>query len=436
MAKNRNLKGINVEINGSTTGLQESLKEVNSRINQTQASLKDVENLLKLDPSNIELWAQKQSYLSTEIENTKTKLDTLKVAQEQAKAAVEAGTLGADKYEALCREIAATEIQLKKLEETSGSNTAWENSMKGLNTELGKTQSELSKVDALLKVDPGNLDLASQKATLLANGISTNNEKLQLLKERLSEVEGELAKADGDAEKTKALTDEYNRLTTEVTATEQAIKGMQEEASKSGTLQTTIAGLNAKLDESKEKLSAIDNALKLDPTNVDLLRQKQEALADQVGMTKEKLDALKQASAEAQSQMDGSDLGKDKYDALQREIVETEEELKNLIASSAEANTALVSLAEAGKTLSSLGDSIAGVGSKLSAAVTAPLAAIGAVAVKTTADFDEQMSKVSAISGATGEQLDMLRDKAKEMGATTKFSASEAGAACEYMAMA
>ena len=59
MAKNRNLKGINVEINGSTTGLQESLKDVNSKITQTQASLKDVENLLKFDPSNIELWAQK-----------------------------------------------------------------------------------------------------------------------------------------------------------------------------------------------------------------------------------------------------------------------------------------------------------------------------------------------------------------------------------------
>ena len=270
MAKNRNLKGITVDINGSTTGLQESLKEVNSKITQTQASLKDVESLLKLDPSNIELWAQKQSYLSTEIENTKTKLDTLKVAQEQAKAAVGAGTLGADKYEALCREVAATEIQLKKLEEAAGSNGAWETSIKGLNTELGNTQEGLSKVDALLKVDPGNLDLASQKATLLANGISTNNEKLALLKERLSEVEGELAKADGDAEKTKTLTDEYDRLTTEVTATEQAVKGMQEEASKSGTLQTTIAGLNAKLDESKEKLTAIDNALKLDPTNVDL----------------------------------------------------------------------------------------------------------------------------------------------------------------------
>ena len=61
MAKNRNLKGITVEINGSTTGLQESLKDVNSKITQTQASLRDVENLLKLDPSNIELLAQKQA---------------------------------------------------------------------------------------------------------------------------------------------------------------------------------------------------------------------------------------------------------------------------------------------------------------------------------------------------------------------------------------
>ena len=57
-------------------------------------------------------------------------------------------------------------------------------------------------------------------------------------------------------------------------------------------------------------------------------------------------------------------------------------------------------------------------------------------AVKTTADFDEQMSKVSAISGATGEEFDALREKAREMGSITKFSASEAGAAFEYMAMA
>ena len=64
------------------------------------------------------------------------------------------------------------------------------------------------------------------------------------------------------------------------------------------------------------------------------------------------------------------------------------------------------------------------------------VAGLGAAAVKTAADFDAGMSKVAAISGATGDDLDALRDKAREMGAKTKFSASEAAAAMEYMAMA
>ena len=68
--------------------------------------------------------------------------------------------------------------------------------------------------------------------------------------------------------------------------------------------------------------------------------------------------------------------------------------------------------------------------------VTAAITGIGTAAVKTTADFDSSMSQVSAISGATGEDLDALRDKAREMGSKTKFSASEAADAMSYMAMA
>ena len=56
--------------------------------------------------------------------------------------------------------------------------------------------------------------------------------------------------------------------------------------------------------------------------------------------------------------------------------------------------------------------------------------------MKTAADFDTAMSKVAAVSGATGKDLDALRDKAREMGAKTKFSASEAAEAMNYMAMA
>ena len=56
--------------------------------------------------------------------------------------------------------------------------------------------------------------------------------------------------------------------------------------------------------------------------------------------------------------------------------------------------------------------------------------------MKTAADFDSAMSKVAAVSGATGSEFDALRDKAREMGSKTKFSASEAAEAMNYMAMA
>ena len=64
------------------------------------------------------------------------------------------------------------------------------------------------------------------------------------------------------------------------------------------------------------------------------------------------------------------------------------------------------------------------------------VAGVGAAAVKTTADFDAQMSTVQAITGASGEEFEKLKEKAQEMGSKTAFSASEAGEAMEYMAMA
>ena len=75
-------------------------------------------------------------------------------------------------------------------------------------------------------------------------------------------------------------------------------------------------------------------------------------------------------------------------------------------------------------------------GGKLTMGVTTPIVALGAKAVKTAADFESSMSEVSAISGATGEDLQKLESLAKKMGETTRFSASEAAEALKYMAMA
>lgn len=115
MAANR-IKGITVEIGGDTTKLQTALQGVNKEIKSTQSQLKDVEKLLKLDPGNTELLAQKEKLLSDAVKETKEKLEALKTAAEQANTALANGDITKEQYDALQREIIETEAELKKLE--------------------------------------------------------------------------------------------------------------------------------------------------------------------------------------------------------------------------------------------------------------------------------------------------------------------------------
>lgn len=91
---------------------------------------------------------------------------------------------------------------------------------------------------------------------------------------------------------------------------------------------------------------------------------------------------------------------------------------------------------KAGKQIQSAGKTITSVGSTLTKAITVPIAGVATAAVKTAADFEAAMSEVGAISGASAQDLETLTAKAKEMGATTSFSASESAEAMKYMAMA
>ena len=108
------IKGITVEIGGDTTGLEKSLKEVNNSLRKTQSQLKDVETLLKLDPSNVALLAQKQELLADAIEETEKKLEALEQAQEDAAKAFERGDLGKDQYMAIQREVEETRGALNR----------------------------------------------------------------------------------------------------------------------------------------------------------------------------------------------------------------------------------------------------------------------------------------------------------------------------------
>ena len=214
------------------------------------------------------------------------------------------------------------------------------------------------------------------------------------------------------------------------------IKGITVEIGGDTTgLEKALKNVNSTIKNTQSQLKDVNRLLKLDPSNTELLSQKQRALKDAIGATKEKLDSLKIAQEQAKQQLENGDLGQDKYDALQREIIETEQELRRLQEEAASTSVALSKIDQAGKKMEAFGDSVTSAGQKIMPASMA-VAGLGAAAVKTATDFDEGMSKVAAISGATGDDLDTLRDKAREMGAKTKFSATEAAAAMEYMAMA
>lgn len=113
MAQDR-IKGITIEIDGNTSKLSDSLKDVNKEIKDCKTALSDVDKLLKLDPSNVTLLKQKQSLLKEEIEATSKKLATEKDALKNLKNDDTTGDV-AKQQDALEREIAETESQLKSL---------------------------------------------------------------------------------------------------------------------------------------------------------------------------------------------------------------------------------------------------------------------------------------------------------------------------------
>lgn len=88
------------------------------------------------------------------------------------------------------------------------------------------------------------------------------------------------------------------------------------------------------------------------------------------------------------------------------------------------------------KDTQALGKQFKDVGSKMTLGITAPVLALGAGAVKTGMDFEYAMSKVGAISGATADDMKLLEEQARDLGATTQFSASEAADGMQYLAMA
>ena len=215
------------------------------------------------------------------------------------------------------------------------------------------------------------------------------------------------------------------------------IKGLTVEINGDATgLEKALKSVNTTIKSTQYQLKDVERLLKLDPSHTELLSQKQHLLADNITATKQKLDTLKTAQEQAKAQMESGDLGRDKYEALQREIIATEQELERLAKEAANANTALNKIDAVGKTMENAGGKLTSVGSTLTRNVTAPILAVGTAAVKIAGDFDQSMAEVKAITGATGDEFESLRNLAIDLGAKTAYSAVECANAMTEMGKA
>ena len=211
-------------------------------------------------------------------------------------------------------------------------------------------------------------------------------------------------------------------------------------------LQTALKGLNGEIKSTQTALKDVEKLLKMDPGNTELLAQKEKLLAQAVDETKQKLETLKTAAEQANTALANGDISQEQYDALQREIVETEQKLKELEIQANQSATAVQKIAATGESLKTTGDNISNAGKKL-LPVTAAVTGLGTASVTTAANFESSMSQVQATMGITKDSMstldgqsvntmDALSNLAKEMGASTAFSATECAEALNYLALA
>lgn len=248
-----------------------------------------------------------------------------------------------------------------------------------------------------------------------------------------------------------------------------AVQSMKELSSETG-LATTQAKLFGSAQEAlKAKVSGLKAQISQQTDIVKLNKDRQQELVQQLDKWKDKQSelqsrirttktAIEQSTAATGKNSDETKALKDELEKLIKEekdagtqVERTEDRLSKQTVATNKSEQALVELqGELNKTNKELKDAawdewtekadkatatMENVGKKFMV-VTGAVVGLGTAAVKTTADFDVGMSTVKAISGATGDDFDALREKAMEMGQTTAFSASEAASAMEYMAMA
>lgn len=187
-------------------------------------------------------------------------------------------------------------------------------------------------------------------------------------------------------------------------------------------LQTALKGVDSQLKTTQSKLKDVNKLLKLDPGNTQLLTQKQKLLKEAIGKTSDRLKTLKSVQKDS--------LKPDEWDALQREIVETEQNLKDLKTEYQKFGTVSAQKLKAtGSQLQQTGKNVTKFGTDLTKYVTLPIVGVGTAAYAAFNEVDEGMDTIITKTGATGDALDDMGKIMEEIATELPTSFAEAGEA-------
>lgn len=189
-----NIKGITIELNGDSTKLTSAIDGVKRQSIGLQSELKEVDKLLKFNPGNADLVAQKQQNLSKQIEATAQKLDVLKQAQQQVEAQFAAGNLSEEKYNAFQREVINTEMALKN----------YKAQLETVNTSQQELKSKTQQLETLFKATDTTIDqYANTIGVDLLQAIKSGSASSKQLDSALNQIGKAALGSEIDVEKMK-----------------------------------------------------------------------------------------------------------------------------------------------------------------------------------------------------------------------------------------
>lgn len=191
-------------------------------------------------------------------------------------------------------------------------------------------------------------------------------------------------------------------------------------------LSQALKSVNKDIKTTQTQLRDVEKLLKLDPHNITLLGQKMELLGREIGQTKDKLAQLKSVQDQMNEGLKNGSITADQYDAWQREIIETENELKNLESELAKVPTASQAMVakvadqmdDLGKKVTAVGDKISAIGDTMTKTVTAGIVAAGTASVAAWKEVDESLDAMIAKTGATGEHLEEMKAIVEDIATT------------------